>query len=121
MPEMEGLTVWVFFFPTCHKSQLKGPALDCHMLRWSVSFGIICGLISRNSERVVDCLKNVFPKDLYCPLNETPASISQIMHRRLGRDLTLELIRVADQQGMQDGMRRFLNFYPEQPSLEDAV
>lgn len=85
------------------------------MIRWVVSFGTGCGLLARNIERLAEELKALYDSKDYRILNETPASISQILRRRKGRKLCCLLLEAAATLHLKPQMQRFLNLYPPQP------
>ena len=57
--------------------KVAGPAFDCHVSRWTISFGVIPALVSRNQPRAIEYIKKVY--DNHTAVNETPGAIAQIV------------------------------------------
>ena len=95
-----------------------GPALDCHMIRWMVSFGVLPGLVLSSMEKSVDYVKRVIDNRLFAMANETPGSIAQLLHRRRYQKLCDDLFYTASQLGLGPQMSNYLRMYPQQ-SLHD--
>ena len=108
---------WSVTYPVkIRPRQTQGPAVDCHCSRYVVSFGICCGL-SRDDKKVEQIMR-VFPKEMLPSVNETPATIGQIIAKLGGAiDLQEKLIALAEKEGLGCSARRFLFCYYKKPLL----
>jgi endonuclease III len=94
---------------------VKGPAVDCHMIRYTCCLGSGCPLLlGGGSESFANALMSIYSVEDYTRLNEVPASIAQLLRKRQHGILSKALERVALQLGMHDEIRSFLNHYPPQ-------
>jgi endonuclease III len=63
--------------------QSMGPAVDCHMIRFTCCMGSGCHLLlSGGSESVSELLKKMYQATDFPSLNEVPASIAQLLRKR---------------------------------------
>jgi hypothetical protein len=65
------------------------------------------------SDAFSDILKKIYEPFHYPKLNEVPASIAQLLLKRVGK-LLRRLQSVASQSHMEDELNSFLNHYPPQ-------
>jgi hypothetical protein len=93
----------------------QGPAVDCHLIRFTTCSGSGCFPLSSN--RVKDfntILKKIYVPLDYPKLNEVPASIAQLLRKRVHGRLVDQLQLVASRLCMVDELNSFLNHYPPQ-------
>lgn len=95
-------------------NEQEGPALDCHMIRYTVSVGAGPAPSVTNPEAYCGLLKRVFPRSQWQMLNEVPASIGQLLARRSHEVLKRECLLVGKRLGLQYELESFLNHYPPQ-------
>lgn len=92
----------------------EGPALDCHMMRYTVSLGAGAAPEVTNSDKYCHHLKLCFQESQWQCLNEVPASIGQLLYTRRHAGLYDRCVDAARQYRLEDGMICFLNHYPVQ-------
>jgi hypothetical protein len=66
------------------------------------------------SEGFSDIIKKIYPSEDFPKLNEVPASIAQLLKKRVHHCLVDQLMLVATEIGMGDELISFLNHYPPQ-------
>jgi endonuclease III len=92
-----------------------GPAVDCHMIRYVVSFGSGSSLLVSSTEALTKDLSRCYPPNLWRTLNEVPATISQIIWspKCLHLRFISNLKGVAAKFGYSDELAAFLSHYAE--------
>ncbi len=99
--------------------EVVGPAIDCHLLRFVVATGAVCGLVLSDTARVEQEVLQCFDLALMKDLNEVPATVAQLLHRRKHFDLVTALQAVAEEFAFRDELAAFLSHYPLQDSEKD--
>jgi endonuclease III len=90
-----------------------GPAVDCHMIRYVVSFGSGSSLLVSSTEALAKDLSRCYPPRLWPTLNEVPATISQIIWSPKCEHVQFlaNLKQVAEKFGYADELTAFLSHY----------
>jgi hypothetical protein len=91
-----------------------GPAPDCHTIRYATCVGT--GLLLRSPEKFCDFLISVYLPRQYDPLNQSTASIAQLLGKRCHGKLVSFLLSAASQIDMGDEITSYVNHYPHQTS-----
>jgi hypothetical protein len=111
LPRFLSFSLWLntlLFLYSC-----QGPAVDCHLIRFTTCSGSGCFPLS-NSEAYSDILKKIYQPLDYPKLNEVPASIAQLLKKRVHGRLVCQLQSAAILLHMEDELKSFLNHYPPQ-------
>jgi hypothetical protein len=101
--------------------QLIGPAVDCHMIRFTCCMGSGCPLLLNGGESFSELLKQVYLAKDFPSLNEVPASIAQLLRTREHSNLITALEQVATSLDMVDELHSFTNHYPPQKTVEKNI
>ena len=91
-----------------------GPAVDRHVFRYTISVGSGCPLLVKNDIRYNECLKRCYPRDLWVPLNEVPATLGQLLaeaDKMMRKRVIRGVMEVGYRTNYVEEMRGFLSHY----------
>lgn len=99
-------------------NEIVGPALDCHMFRFTVNLGVSCPLFG--TETICSHITTVFGLERLTLLNEIPASIAQLLHTRKHQSLKDLLFLCSGTHGFSDELGAYFFHYPPQKNGNDG-
>ena len=100
---------------------IAGPALDCHMMRYTVCLGVGAAAELNNAEHYTERLKDCFQRAQWQMLNEVPASIGQLLYTRKHHALVKAVRACARDYDLEDEILSFVNHYPPQEGESDSL
>ena len=94
-------------------SQVIGPAIDCHCIRFAVEFGLVHSCM--NIEQMNSSLVSIFHQSQYVSLNEIPATLSQVLSNSKRDDNVVDfvstLMDLSAGYNLEHCMQGFLSHY----------